>query len=206
MERRRFRAATELLLDPVLAEIKAYFERRHLTIRLDRQLSPLTWVEEVLAAARDRSQGRVEQHLVWSKLKTRHPDLVKDEHAAFAGDVQTGRAGDIVVGDLVFHVTAAPATPVIEKCVRNLQAGKHPVLATPRLSVERARTIAETVAPAWHRRITFVAIEDFIAANILELAHGDSRRLFTVLEQTLHRYNEVVAQHESDASLRIEVE
>lgn len=33
-----------------------------------------------------------------------NPDLVKDEHAAFAGDVQTGRVGDIVVGDLVFHV------------------------------------------------------------------------------------------------------
>lgn len=159
-----------------------------------------------MAAARERSQGRVEQHLVWSKLKTRHPDLVKDEHAAFAGDVQTGRMGDIVVGDLVFHVTAAPATPVIEKCVRNLQAGKHPVLTVPRQSVERARTIAETVAPAWSRRITFVAIEDFVAANILELAHGDSSQFFNVLEQILRRYNEVVASYETDASLRIEVE
>jgi hypothetical protein len=159
----------------------------------------------MLAAARERSQGRVEQHLIWSKLKTLYPDRVEAEHAAFAGDVQTGRAGDIIVGDIVFHVTAAPATPVIEKCVHNLQAGKHPVLVVPRLLLERAKTIAETCAPQVHRRITCLAIEDFLASNILELAGGDGRRFFDVLQQLVEQYNEVIMRTETDASLRIEV-
>lgn len=198
--------AVRVLAQPILNAINAHFERQHLIIRLDRQLSPLTWVEEMLSAARDRSQGRVEQHLVWSKLKTRHPDLVTSEHAAFAGDVQTGRAGDIVVGELVFHVTAAPTASVIEKCERNLQSGQYPVLLTPRPALERAKTIAETVAPQSFRRITFFAIEDFLASNILEMAQGDGRRFFEVVQQILRHYNAAVERVETDSSLRIEIE
>ncbi|MFO7633117.1 MAG: DUF4928 family protein, partial [Caldilinea sp.] len=115
-------------------------------------------------------------------------------------------AGDIVVGDIVFHVTAAPATPVIEKCGHNLQAGKHPVLVVPRQALERAKTIAETYAPQSHRRITFLAIEEFLASNILELASGDGHRFFGVLQQILEHYNDAVTRYETDASLRIEVE
>jgi hypothetical protein len=90
--------------------------------------------------------------------------------------------------------------------IRLLQTEIEKWLHVPRQTVERARTIAETVAPAWHRRITFVAIEDFVAANILELAHGNGQRFFGVLEQILRRYNEAVAHYETDASLRIELE
>lgn len=197
--------AAVLLVAPVKAAIDRWFEQQHMTIRPDRQNSPLAWIEELLEKSKDRSQGRVEQHLVWSKLKVRFPELVDADHAAFAGDMQTGRYGDIAVGDVVFHVTAAPALPVIDKCGRNLQAGQHPILVVPRYMLERAKGIAQVHTPPLHKRITFVAIEDFLATNIVELAGGESRRFIDVLKSILDEYNDAITTSETDKSLRIEI-
>lgn len=198
--------AVRLLAAPIMSAINDYFERRHMILRPDRQLSPIVWIEDLFEGAKTRSQGRVEQHMVWSKLKKRFPDLVDVEHAAFAGDAQTGRSGDIVVGDIVFHVTVAPALPVIEKCGRNLQSGKQPVLVVPRRLLDRAKTLAEVPTPPLHRHIAFVAIEDFLATNIIEMAEGQRRQFIEVLKAILEIYNDVIDRRETDDSLHIEIE
>ena len=197
--------AVEIIIKPVLEEVGFFFQRQHLKLKLDRQESPSIWVEELFQVARDRSQGRIEQHLVGAKLQRRLPGQTVTEQAAFAGDVQTGRTGDFVIGENVFHVTAAPTPAVIAKCQENLRQGLHPILVTPKNTIERAKGMASSEEPL-DRRISFVALEDFLTLNIIELASETGESFIEVLKAILSIYNKRITGAESDQSLRIEVD
>ena len=154
--------------------------------------------------SKERSQGRVEQHLVGAKLETRLPYQDITEHPAFAADVQTGRTGDFVIGKIVFHVTAAPAPAVIEKCQDNLRVNLKPVLVVPRDRIERAKGLAGHYE-GLEKRISFVAIEDFIATNIIELSGESDASFVDTFNAILDNYNRRIEQSETDRSLRIEL-
>lgn len=188
----------------VFAEVDAYFLRKQIDLKIDRRESPVSWIEQLLSEARERSQGRVEQHLVGAKLQRRMPQKNVPAHPAFAADVQTQRTGDFVIGDMVFHVTAVPAQPVVEKCHDNLRQNLHPILVIPRDSIERAKGLASGT-PDLERRISFVAIEDFIATNIIELAGVEEKPFVEIFESILMLYNERIIQSETDKSLRIDL-
>lgn len=188
----------------ILAEIDAHFLRQQMTLKVDQRESPVTWIEQLLDSAKDRSQGRVEQHLIGAKLERRLPHQGIGTHPAFAADFQTHRAGDFVIGEIVFHVTAAPAQAVIEKCRENLRRNLKPILVIPRDKIERAKGMAQDDVGS-ERRISFVAIEDFLATNIIELAGAESSSFFEVLESIIDLYNERILQSETDKSLRIEL-
>lgn len=195
-------AAARILAEPALAAIRETLQRERISLTPDRRESPVSWLEELLESAKDRSQGRVEQHLVGAKLQRRLPYTQISDHAAHAGDVQTSRAGDFVIGDAVFHVTAAPAALVIEKCKNNLRQALHPILIVPRAQLERAKGLA-AYEEGLDRRITFVAIEDFIATNIIEIAGESNEPFFAVLSSIIDIYNQRIEHSESDPSLRI---
>lgn len=196
--------AVSQLVAPVLAQIDAYFLRRQMRVKLDLNDSPVTWVEQIFDVAQERSRGRVEQHLVGAKLQKRMPEQDISAHAAFAADVQTQRSGDFVLGNIVFHVTAVPALPVIEKCQDNLRQNLNPVLVVPRAKIERAKGLA-SATPELERRISFVAIEDFLATNIIEMAGVENSSFVEVLESIVELYNERINQSETDKSLRIDL-
>ncbi len=130
--------ATKLIMGPVLAKINLHFLREKLKMKPDKDESPVEWIKKLLQDSSERSQGRVEQHLVGAKLQKRLPNATIGIDAAFAGDVQTSRPGDFVIGKIVFHVTAAPALPVIQKCEDNIRQGFHPILNVPSGAVQRA--------------------------------------------------------------------
>jgi hypothetical protein len=197
--------AVEVIIKPVLEEIGLFFQRQHLKLRLDLQESPSVWIEELFQVAKDRSQGRIEQHLVGAKLERRLPGQRVSEQAAFAGDAQTGRSGDFVIGQNVFHVTAVPGTAVIEKCRENLRQGLRPILVVPKNTIERAKGLASFEGEL-DRRISFVAIEDFLALNIIELASEAGESFIDVLRAILSIYNQRIAGSETDLSLRIEID
>jgi hypothetical protein len=77
-------------------------------------------------------------------------------------------------------------------------------LVIPRDTIERAKGLA-SAKPNLERRISFVAIEDFIAANIIELAGVEGSSFIVVLESILALYNERILQSETDKSLRIDL-
>jgi hypothetical protein len=79
----------------------------------------------------------------------------------------------------------------------------HPVLLVPRQQVEKARHIAEDRAIA--DRITIIAIEDFIALNIIELSTGEQQQFVSTLKDILQRYNRRLEAVETDLSLKIEI-
>lgn len=197
---RSLQEAIELLV----ALAHRWLNRQHLKVNCDRQLSPAAWIQGILGEAKSKSGGKVEQHLVGAKLAVRFPDEQVPNHPSHAGDVQTGRAGDFVLGSTCYHVTAAPGGHVVEKCKANLGAGLHPVLLAPRGEpVTKARHLAEDKGIA--DRITVLAIEDFIALNIIEMSMGEQREFVGVLRKIIEKYNKRLEEVETDLSLKIEI-
>jgi len=196
-------AVLDRLLQIVKEKLAEWFKRQHLKITCDRQSSPLAWIEEILAVARDRSQGRVEQHLVGAKLEIRLPRAEIGRDSATAGDAQTGRPGDFRTGRSAYHVTAAPSSSVITKCKENIQEGLHPVLLVPRAKLERAKGLAQD--QDLETQVSVLAIEDFVAHNIVEVAEDTGDDFMDVLRRIVSVYNERIQEAEVDKSLRIDL-
>lgn len=177
--------------------------RQALKVNCDRQLSPSSWIGSILEQAKERSGGKVEQHLVGAKLATRHPEIDVPNHPGHAGDAQTGRTGDFNIGTTSYHVTASPGSNVIAKCAENLREGMHPLLLVPREQVERARILADD--QGIRDRLTVIAIEDFIAINIIEMSVGDQQQFIDKLRTIVSSYNSRLEAVETDLSLKIEL-
>lgn len=192
------------LAGALVAQAASWLARRHMRVACSRDLSPTAWVSAILEQSRDRSGGRVEQHLVGAKLARAFPDITIPAHPGAAADTQTGRAGDFQVGTTVYHVTAVPGESIIQKCSMNVAAGLHPVILAP----ARVRSGAEYIVTqsAVAGRITVIAIEDFLAVNILEMSRGERGSFVETLAAILSEYNRRVAEAETDLSLRIEID
>jgi hypothetical protein len=191
------------MIQVVVLEIEGFFRRQRIKVALDRQDSPQTWVKGILTLARAKSGGKVEQHLVGAKLQKRHPEVEVSAFAASAGDVQTGRPGDFIIGSSAYHVTTAPSLALIQKCKENLSAGKHPVLIVPRDKIGVASSHAE--AEGIEGRLSIIGIEDFLALNIIELSVGDQARFIETLRDILQEYNRRIEAVETDQSMKIDL-
>jgi len=191
-------------IDSLVAMAKKWLNRQHLKVNCDRQLAPATWIETILEEAKSRSGGKVEQHLIGAKLERIHPNIQIPNNPSHAGDAQTGRPGDFIVGSTAYHVTASPGSAVVEKCAKNLASGLHPFLLVPRNQKDKARHIAEDQGIA--SRMTIDSIEDFIAVNIIELSNGQQENFVEVLKSILGAYNTRLEAVETDLSLKIEVD
>ncbi|MGD1088256.1 MAG: DUF4928 family protein [Verrucomicrobiota bacterium] len=181
----------------------AWLGRQHIQLACGRQCSPATWIAAILDEAKGKSGGKVEQHLVGAKLEKRHPDIPIPNHPGHAGDMQTGRSGDFVVGTTCFHVTASPTSAVVSKCAGNIQSGLHPVLLVPREQAAKSRHLAEDKGIM--NDVTIIAIEDFVASNIIELSSGKQSEFINTLRSIIDAYNRRLEEVETDMSLRIEV-
>lgn len=191
-------------VEVLLEGIRGWFARKHLKIKCPRTKSPSAWIAAIIAAARGRSGGIVEQHLVGAKLAERFPGELIANHPGHAGDVQTSRNGDFQLGTTVYHVTAAPTEAVIARCGDNVEHGLHPYLLVPSDSVQAAKQLAKNAGLA--DDITITSIEDFVALNVIELAEGEQRKFIEVLSKIVDTYNDRLEEVETDRSLRIEVD
>ncbi len=187
----------------VLGHVYTWLSRTNLKIVCRPSETPERWVAAILAEAAGRSGGAVEQHLVGAKLQARFPSKNIPNLPSHAGDEQTGRDGDFVIDGVAFHVTAAPGRAVLLRCRRNVEDQLRPVLVVPRSRLEKIRGIAEDEGV--DAQVQLVALEDFIAANVLEMAierNMDVRGLFQALIQD---YNKRLKAVETDHSLTIEL-
>lgn len=191
------------LIEILVAEIQKWFDRQHIKLAFDRQDSPAEWVRVILEYAKSRSGGVVEQHLIGAKLQTRHSQTEIPNFPGHAADVQTGRAGDFILGNVVYHITAAPSANVVQKCGENIKSGLHPVLLVPSEMVSKTKSFAEFAG--FDKRLTVVAIEDFIALNVIELAADSHVTFLEILNQIIQVYNERLEEVETDMSLKIEI-
>ena len=180
-----------------------WLKRQNLKLDIDRRQAPTTWVNVIIENAKGRSGGVVEQQLVGAKLARRFKGMDIPNHPAHAGDRQTERAGDFAISQLVYHVTSAPSRGVLQKCVKNVRVGLHPILLIPREQGNKARVLAQD--EGIDNQLTIVSIEDFVALNIIELAAEENKDFFSVLKEIVEIYNKRLSEVETDLSLRIEV-
>ena len=181
----------------------SWLQRQNLKFDIDRRQAPAAWISLIVESAKSHSGGIVEQHLVGAKLQRRFQQASIPNHPAHAGDVQTARAGDFVLSKLVYHVTGSPSRNVVGKCKANLQTGLHPILLVPKAQENRARVLAQE--DDLEKEITIIAIEDFVAMNIIELATEQNKDFVVVVREIVDIYNKRLAEVETDISLQIEI-
>lgn len=188
----------------LVAEAHKWLAKQPIKINCDRQLSPTSWITSILEKAQGRSGGKVEQHLVGAKLKTRHTNIHVPNHPGHAGDFQTKRSGDFPLEFVSYHVTATDGKEAMPRCKENVESGIHPVLLVPRRHLDKARTRAEVEGIG--ERASILAIEDFITQNVIELATERNEDFFTTLQTIIAEYNRRLEEVETDMSLRIEIQ
>lgn len=189
----------------------AYFDALPFTFKLDPSRSLRACVRDLLAQAVERQRevkgtmyaGAVMQHLVGAKL-----DLITKGSVAHHGfsvaDAPSNRSGDFLVGDVAVHVTTAPGEALIRKCQGNLAAGLRPLIVTTEDGVGGAKALSKQLAV--DDRLDVIEIEQFIATNVYEWSVFEREARSTTIKDIIDRYNKIIADCESDPSLRIEFE
>jgi hypothetical protein len=193
------------LIDIPVSLAFEWLDKQNFVLKLNRNHAPTAWIREIVQRARDgESGGVVEQHLVGAKLVRRFSNIEIANHPAHAADLQTGRDGDFVLHDAVYHVTSAPSRNVIQKCAGNLRAGKRPILIVPSDLVYKAQAFAEDMQI--QDELMILPIEGFISTNILELSIAENKDFYVILGEIIALYNTRLEAVETDRSLRISLE
>lgn len=72
----------------------------------------------------------------------------------------------------------------------------------PRSEEEKARFYANDGGV--EKELTVIAIEDFVAINIIEMATVEGKDFFAILKEIVRIYNDRLAEVETDLSLKID--
>jgi len=162
----------------------------------------LTQAEQVQANSGGTNYvGAMLQHLVGAKL-----DMVLGEgkvahHGFSVADQSTARQGDFQIETLVIHVTTLPSEALIRKCSENLQAGLKPVIVTIAEGVTGAAFLLKN--SRMEDRVDVLDAGQFLTANIYERSLFQTAGCKLTLTKLLQCYNRIVADCETDPSLRV---
>lgn len=191
--------------------IKEHFSAKPFRLRFDPAKSFQAIIQDLLAQARKRQQessgtmyqGTVLQHLVGAKLELAMPEIQIIHNGTSVTDAVSERSGDFVIDDSIIHITTSPGEAVIQKCQRNIEAGAKPIILTIADGVSVAKGLAANAGLMG--RIDIMDAEQFLAANLHELAFFKTSKRLTTLEKLVETYNRIVSENETDPSLRIEI-
>lgn len=194
-----------------VAQVNAFFQAKPFKLSVDHSNSMVRLVSALLEQAAKRQQesngtqyvGALIQHLVGAKLDCLYGANSVEHHSVSTSDAQIARHGDFYLGDTAIHVTTAPTEALLQKCKNNLNAGLKPLIVTLR----KGQTVAEGLAEnqGIKDRVDIFPIEQFLSANIYELGSFDADGRKTTIQKLIDRYNELVDEHETDSSLKIEL-
>jgi hypothetical protein len=145
--------------------------------------------------------GAVLQHLVGAKLALALPELEITHNGTSVADAVSARSGDFVIDNAIIHCTTAPSEALMRKCYANLQAGQRPIILTIARMIGAAEGLAETIGI--DGRVEIMDAVQFLAANLYELSLFQASDRRDTVVRLIEKYNEIVAAHEADASLRI---
>ena len=145
--------------------------------------------------------GAVLQHLVGAKLELALPELEIGHNGASVADSVSARAGDFVIDNAIIHCTTAPSEALMRKCLANLQAGQHPIILTIGQKLVAAEVLAEQMGI--EGRVEVMDALQFLAANLYEMSLFKAADRKVTVVRLIEKYNQIIAIHEADASLRI---
>jgi hypothetical protein len=181
-----------------VGRVKAFFAAKPFRVRLDVSKSLRALVRDVIAQAEARQRrasgtqyvGAVLQHLVGAKLD-------------FAvSDAPSGRDGDFTIADVVIHVTTTPGDLLIEKCRKNLDDARRPLIVTTMRGLTAAEVLAENAGLG--ERIDIFEIEQFIALNLYELGGFAGEGQKKSIGDVVTRRNKIIDMAATDPRLKIE--
>lgn len=146
--------------------------------------------------------GAMLQHLVGAKLNLLL-DTPVEHHGAAVADEVSGRGGDILVEDVVTHVTTAPTEALMMKCGQNLGDGLRPLIIT----TETGRRVAEGLADQSGNsaRLDVLEAEQFLAGNLYEIGKFCLKGRQATAEVLVSEYNKIIDECETDSGLKIDV-
>lgn len=145
--------------------------------------------------------GIMLQHLVAAKLKIILPNDHIPVHGASVADAPTSRVGDFEIGDTVIHCTTSPGAPLMEKCERNLQEGKQPIIITTYTRVAAAISHIDDAGLAG--RVEVWDIQQFLSTNIFEHSLVNKRKAKITISKLIDEYNRIIDEVENNPSLKI---
>lgn len=145
--------------------------------------------------------GAMLQHLVGAKLDIVLGIGVATHHGFSVADHSTDRAADFEVNGIAIHVTTHPGEALIRKAAKNLQAGLKPLIVTLADGVEGAAYLLKSTE--WKDRIDVIDATQFLTANVYERSFFKAGECKATLTSILTRYNEIVAECETDPVLQI---
>jgi len=192
--------------------IREYFRNQPFTLTADPSRTIAACLEELFEQARKRQRqnpgtqylGAMLQHLVGAKLSVILPANKLQIHGASVADSPTDRSGDFVINNTIIHCTTAPGEPLIQKCAANIRAGSLPVIIT---IFDRLKTALDLATDAdLSGRVEVWDILQFLSTNISEHSLFDSATRNAKLADIIEKYNAIIAEVETDPSLRIEFE
>jgi hypothetical protein len=193
-------------------QIRSYFSNQPFTLTADLARTVSASLDELFEQARKRQKqspgtkylGSMLQYLVGAKLAVVLPPGKLQIHGASVADAPTDRSGDFVITDMIIHCTTAPGEPLIQKCAANIRAGCSPVIIT---IFDRVKTALDLAADAgFGGRIEVWDIQQFLSTNISEHSLFDGTARNAKLADIIEKYNAIIAEVETDPSLRIEFE
>jgi len=192
--------------------VRKHFMTKPFKLRFDSGKSLQAIIQDLLSQAKKRQQeasgtmyqGAMLQHLVGAKLELALPSIEIVHNGASVADAVSDRSGDFVIDDSIIHITTSPGEAVIRKCLRNLEAGNKPIIITISENVAVAKGLASNMDLLG--RIDILDAEQFLAVNLHELSLFRTSSRKTTLERLVEVYNRIIDEHETDPSLRIDID
>jgi hypothetical protein len=193
-------------------QVREYFRNQPFILSADPYKTIVAGFDELFEQARKRQKqnpgtqylGAILQHLVGAKLSVVLRPEQFEIHGASVADSPTDRAGDFLIGNTILHCTTAPGALLIEKCRDNIRIGVAPIIITV---FERVKTALDLAADAGlSGRIEVWDILQFLSTNINEHGMFDTGAKYVQLSNIIEKYNEIIAEAETDPSLRIDFE
>ncbi|MDO8332132.1 MAG: DUF4928 family protein [Fluviicoccus sp.] len=194
-----------------IERVKEHFSAKPFRLKFDPAKSMQAIIQDLLAQAKKRQQeatgtmyqGAMLQHLVGAKLVLAMPELTIEHHGASVADQVSGRSGDFVIDNTIIHITTSPGEAVVRKCLDNIEAGAKPIILTLANNVAVAKGLAANLD--LENRIDIMDAEQFLAANLHELSLFRTAARRETLQKLVEVYNQIVEEHETDPSLRIDL-
>ena len=145
--------------------------------------------------------GAMLQHLVGAKLDLILGTGFIKHHGFSVADHSTERSADFHVNNVAIHVTTHPTESLIRKAAANLKAGLKPLIITLADGVSGANFLIK--GTEWVDRIDVLDAAQFLTADVYERSLFQAGECKMTLRGIIERYNEIVAQCETDPVLRI---
>ena len=147
--------------------------------------------------------GAMLQHLVGAKL-----DIVLgrgkiDHHGFSVADKSTERNSDFQIDAVAIHVTTHPSEALVRKCGDNIRNGLKPLIVTIPEGVNGAMYLL--ASGGLQERVDVLDCLQFLMANLYERSLFQVTDCKATLTKLLERYNEIVAECETDPVLRVNI-